>query len=130
MHSRKESHMNNDERLAILETTILNINSVLIDIKQDIKRLSDKVDHQSDHLTEKMDKQYSHLNEKMDKQYNHLNEKMDKQYDHLNEKYNSLSEKMEARFDSLQNRLWSNFLWLMGMIIGLAGLIAHTQHWI
>ncbi len=73
--------MSNDARLAVLETTILNINATLQDIKLDIKNMDNK-----------------------------------------------LNNKIDNKFDMLQNRLWSNFLWLMGMIIGLAGLIAHTQH--
>ena len=77
--AKSEARMSNDVRLAVVETTILNINSTLLDLKQEIKRGFDKVDN---------------------------------------------------RFDRIENRLWSNFLWLMGMIIGLAGLIAHTQHWI
>ncbi len=77
--AKNEASMSNSERLAILETTILNINSTMLEIKQDLKYGFEKVDQ---------------------------------------------------KFDSLQNRLWSNFLWLMGMIIGLSGLIAHTQHWI
>ena len=82
--------MSNDTRLAILETTILNINSVLFDIKHDVK---------------------------------HLSERMDNRFDALDKKF-------ESKFDTLNNRIWSNFLWLVGMMIGLAGLIAHTQHWI
>ena len=77
--AKNESHMHNSERIAVLETTILNINSTLLDLRQDIKRGFDKVDD---------------------------------------------------RFDKIENRLWSNFFWLMSMIIGLAGLIAHTQHWV
>jgi len=77
--AKNELRMNNPERIAILETTILNINATLLDLRQDMKRGFDKID---------------------------------------------------TKFDALHNRLWSNFLWLMGMIIGLAGLIAHTQHWI
>lgn len=76
---KHEARMSNEERIAILETTIININSTLLDIKQDIRHMSDK---------------------------------------------------MGNKFDAVENRLWSNFLWLMGMMIGLAGLIAHTQHWI
>lgn len=82
--------MSNDSRLAILETTILNINTSLQDIKQDFKRLDNKFDN----------------------------------------KFDALDKKFDNKFDLLQNRIWSNFLWLMGMIIGLAGLIAHTQHWL
>lgn len=78
--------MSNDARIAVLETTMTNINSTLLDIKQEIKD---------------MKKDMKHSFELVDK-----------------------------KFDSINNRLWSNFLWLMGMMIGLAGLIAHTQHWI
>ena len=77
--AKNEPEMNNSERIAVLETTILNINSTLLDLRQDMKRGFDKV---------------------------------------------------ENRFDKIENRLWSNFLWIMGMIIGLASLIAHTQHWV
>jgi hypothetical protein len=84
--SKNESTMSTPERIAILETTILNINSTLLDLRQDMKRGFDKIDNKFDNVDNKL--------------------------------------------DALQDRLWSNFLWLMGMIIGLAGLIAHIQHWI
>jgi len=87
MKSEKhEARMSNDARIAVLETTILNINTTLIDIKNDIKQ-------------------------------------MDK-------KFEAKFDKFEAKLDKLQDRLWSGFLWLIGMMIGLAGLIARTQHWI
>lgn len=82
-----ETHMSkNDERMAVLETTILNINTSLLDIRQ--------------------------------------------QFDRIDRRFETLENKMDNKFDRIENRLWSNFLWLMGMIIGLAGLIAHSQHWI
>ncbi len=95
--AKNEASMSNAERLAILETTILNINSTMLEIKQDLK--------------------YGF-------------EKVDQKFDSIDKKFASMDHKMDSKFDSLQNRLWSNFLWLMGMIIGLSGLIAHTQHWI
>ena len=87
---KHEKPMSNDTRIAVLETTILNINSTMLDIKQEIKHLSAKMEN----------------------------------------KFDSLEKKMDSKFDAINSRLWSNFLWLMGMIIGLAGLIAHTQHWL
>ncbi len=93
--------MSNDSRLAILETTILNINASLQDIRQDFKRLDNKLDSRFDALDRKFDS-----------------------------KIDALDKKFDNKFDLLQSRIWSNFLWLMGMIIGLAGLIAHTQHWL
>ena len=93
--------MRNDERLAVLETTILNINSSLMDIKHDVRKLDDKLDETKLDLSNRID-----------------------------ETKKELTQKMDSKFHSVENRLWSNFLWLMGMIIGLAGLIAHTQHWI
>jgi len=110
MERRKHEQqpMKNDARIAVLETTILNINATLLDIRQDIKRLSDKVDNRFD---------------AMDK-------KFDGKIDALDKKFDGKFDGMQNRFDSLQNRIWSNFLWLMGGMIGLAGLIAHAQHWI
>ena len=94
MHARKkETHMSNEERLAILETTILNISTQLTDIR-----------HQFD--------------------------KIDLRFDAMDRKFETMDRKFESKFDAINNRLWSNFLWLAGMIAGLAGLIAHTQHWI
>jgi len=87
---KHEKHMSNDARIAVLETTILNINSTLLDIKHDLKRIDTKIDT----------------------------------------KFDTLDKKIDSKFEIIQSRLWSNFLWLMGMIIGLAGLTAHTQHWI
>lgn len=87
MTARKhEAHMSNDKRIAILETTLLNINTTLVDIKQDIRRQTDRIE--------------------------------------------TLDKKIDNKFDTLNSQIWSNFLWLIGMIIGLAGLIAHTQHWV
>lgn len=116
---RNEAYMSNDARIAVLETTILNINSTMIDIRQDVKRLSDKVDNKIDALETKMDS-------KIDA----LEAKMDKKFDAVDSKFTSLEVKMDNKFESLNNRIWSNFLWLMSMMIGLAGLLAHTQHWI
>lgn len=100
--------MSNDARLAVLETTILNINTSLQDIKQDFRRLDNKFDA-------------------LDEKFNNKFDAMDKKFD---KKFDAIDNKFDNKFDSLQNRIWSNFLWLMGMIIGLAGLIAHTQHWL
>jgi len=110
--AKNELRMNNPERIAILETTILNINATLLDLRQDMKRGFDRVDTKFDALEKKMDNKLDVLENKMDS------------------KFDALETKVDSKFDTLQNRLWSNFLWLMGMIIGLAELIAHTQHWI
>ncbi|OGT35608.1 MAG: hypothetical protein A3F11_00270 [Gammaproteobacteria bacterium RIFCSPHIGHO2_12_FULL_37_14] len=105
---KNETNMSHDARIAVLETTILNINSTLLDIRQDIKRQSDK----------------------MDSKFDALENKFDKKFDAVDSKFDALEKKMDSKFDAIQNRLWSNFLWLMGMMIGLTGSIAHTQHWI
>ncbi|HSW69579.1 MAG TPA: hypothetical protein VLI69_05460 [Gammaproteobacteria bacterium] len=131
MNNRKnEARMSNDSRLAILETTILNINASLQDIKQDFKRLDSKFDA----LDKKFDSKIDALDKKFDSKIDALDKKFDSKTDALDKKIDSkidaLDKKFDTKFDLLQNRIWSNFLWLMGMIIGLAGLIAHTQHWL
>ncbi len=96
-----QQSMSNDARVAVLETAFININSTLLDIR----RAFDKMESKFESKLDAMDKKFESKLDAMDK-------------------------KFDAKFDILQNRLWSNFLWLMSMIIGLAGLIAHTQHWL
>ncbi len=109
---KNEALMSNDARIAVLETTILNINTTLQDIKGDLKNLDRKIDTKFDILDKKIDTKFDILDKKIDT------------------KFDTLDKKIDGKFDFLQSRLWSNHFWLMGMIIGLAGLIAHTQHWI
>lgn len=89
--------MSNEERIAVLETTILSINATLLDIKQDIRSQADRTNNQIQEV------------------------KQDIRY---------LSDRMDTKFDRLESRLWHNFLWLMAMIFGLAGLVAHAYHWL
>lgn len=37
---------------------------------------------------------------------------------------------LNNNYKDLNNRLWTNFIWLLGAMMTLAGLIAHTQHWL
>jgi len=131
MNNRKnEAHMSNDARLAVLETTILNINASLQDIKQDFKRLDNKFDT----LDKKFDNKFDTLDKKFDNKFDTLDKKFDNKFDALDKKFDNkfdvLDKKLDNKFDTLQSRIWSNFLWLIAMIIGLASLIAHTQHWL
>ncbi len=98
---KQETYMSDDERLAIVETTLSNINTTLSDIKQDMKRQFDKIDAKFERIDAKFDA-----------------------------KFDAFEKKMDDKFNILINRNWSSFLWLMSMMIGLAGLIAHAQHWI
>ena len=98
--------MSNDKRLTILETVNINISNTLIDIKAALQRQSDKIDA---------------LDKKLDTKIDALDKKIDNKIDTLDKKFDS-------KFDNLNNRMWSNFLWLMSTIIGLAGLIAHLHH--
>lgn len=112
MNARKhESHMSNDKRLTILETTILHINDSLMDIKHELRRQSDRMDRMENRMETRFDA-------------------IDKKFDAVDKKFESLENKFESKFDAINNRLWSNFMWLTSMMVGLAGLIAHTQHWI
>ncbi|MCC2666648.1 MAG: hypothetical protein K0S63_564 [Gammaproteobacteria bacterium] len=123
---KQEIHMNDDERLAIVETTLSNITTTLFDIKQDIKHQFDKIDAKFDKVNEDMKRQFDKANEDM----KHRFDKIDAKFDKIDNKFDVLEKKMDDRFHILINRSWSSFLWLMSMMIGLAGLIAHTQHWI
>ena len=114
-----EARMSVETRLAVVETALLNINSTLHDLKQDMKRGFDRIDSKFDAMDRKFEAKFDGMDSKFETRF----ETKDK-------KFEALDKKFDARCDRLENRLWSNFLWLMGMIIGLAGLVAHTQHWI
>jgi chromosome segregation ATPase len=119
---KQEIHMSDDERLAIIETTLSNITTTLFDIKQDMKRQFDKVNEDMKHQFNKIDAKFDKVDAKFDK--------LDAKFDKIDNKFDVLEKKMDDKFNMLINRSWSSFLWLMSMMIGLAGLIAHAQHWI
>jgi uncharacterized coiled-coil protein SlyX len=63
----------------------------------------------------------------------HINEtliRMEKRFDKIDEKL----ETMDKKIDSINNRMWTNFLWLLGVMsafsVGLLGIIAKGFHWI
>jgi hypothetical protein len=106
MQSKNEPPMpSNDERLAVLETVILNINTTLIDIRQDNKRLEDSIRQDIRRLDEKIDR---------------IDQKFDTKFDAMDRKF-------ESRFERVENRLWSIFIWQLGAFGGLAVFIAHLH---
>ena|SRR3990167_2445454 len=69
---KNEANMSHDARIAVLETTILNINSTLLDIRQEVKdirqdtkRLSDKMDNKFDALEKKMDSKFDAIQNRL-----------------------------------------------------------------
>jgi len=91
------AHMSQQERLAVVETTMVNMKQDIVEMKQDMKDLRHDMKHGMKHLSEEIRR---------------------------------LSDNMDKKFSILEGRIWTHFVWLMSMIIGLAGLIAKTQHWI
>lgn len=118
--SKNRPFMSNDSRIAVLETVIHQVNNSLLDIRQDIKQQSSKIDALEKKLDSKADNSTVEA----------LSKKIDTKVDALDKKIDALEVKMDNRFDVFHKQAWSNFLWIMGMMVGLAGLIAHTQHWI
>lgn len=52
---------------------------------------------------------------------------------HINETLSRIDQKIDRlnqRMDKLDHRQWTNFLWLLSAIIGLAGVMAHGFHWL
>ena len=111
MNARQEAHMSDDNRLSALENSMLHINATLIDLKQDLRRQFDKIDDRFDAIDKKFDA-------------------IDKKFENVDTKFDAMNERLDRKLEILHNRLWSNFIWTITMIIGVAGLIAHAQHWI
>ena len=61
-------------------------------------------------------------------------ERIEKRLDSMNEKIDKGFSEVNGRVDKINDRLWSNFLWLLGVIVGVfmsvTGFIAHALHWI
>lgn len=53
--------MSNDERIAVLETTINHIDASLADLRQDIKRMMDRMENKFDTLDKKIDSNFKWL---------------------------------------------------------------------
>lgn len=100
--------MSNGARIAVLETTILNINSTLL-----------RIDNKIDGLGSTLENKINSLEDKLENKINTMEQKIENKFDTV-----------DRKFDMLHNRIWSNFIWLMSGMIGLAGLIAHAHHWV
>jgi uncharacterized coiled-coil protein SlyX len=72
MAHKREVKMSNDERIAVLETTINHIDATLLGISQEIKRLNEKFDNKIDGINAKIDG----LNTKMDNRFDKLNDRI------------------------------------------------------
>ncbi|EKD54983.1 MAG: hypothetical protein ACD_60C00029G0010 [uncultured bacterium] len=55
----------NDERIAVLETTISHIDTSLIEIKQDIKTLTESTRQEMKSMNEKMDSRFDKMNDRL-----------------------------------------------------------------
>ncbi len=113
--AKNEARMSTEARLTVLENSVQSIHSILLDFRQEMKRGFDKIDSRFETIERKIEAQ---------------DLKFENKFESVDRKFEAIDRKLDLRCDRLESRLWSNFLWLMGMVIGLAGLIAHTQHWI
>ncbi len=100
--------MSNDERIAILETTIHHIDASLTGITQELRRLAERIDHKFDKIEDK---------------FNKIEEKIESKFDRI-----------DQRFLEMDRKIDSNFKWLLGIMLGgfasTLGLIAHAVHWL
>jgi Skp family chaperone for outer membrane proteins len=136
MHMKKneaQRSMSNDGRIAILETAFININSTLLDMRRAFDKMESKFESKLDTMDKKVESKLDAMDKKFESKLDAMDKKFESKLDIIDKKFESkldaMDKKFDSKFDILHNRLWSNFLWLMSMIIGLAGLIAHTQHW-
>jgi uncharacterized protein YPO0396 len=111
-------HMSNDTKVAILENTMNHI-------YEDVRRVENRV-HRVENRLASMDQRLGSLEHIVDTKFAAI----DKKFDAVDRQFDAV----EQRFSTIDNRLWSNFLWLVGLLLGsvsgLAGLMAHGFHWI
>lgn len=58
---KRGQNMSNDERIAVLETTINHIDATLLDIRQDMKRMLDRMENRFDAMDKKIDSNFKWL---------------------------------------------------------------------
>lgn len=109
----------NDVKIALLENTIIHINEGL----QRIEKRFDSVEQEIRSMRQE-------LRQEIQKEVGSVRQEMHQEIGSVRQEMGSMRQEMHQGFKSINDRLWSNFLWLMGMIIGLAGLTAHGLHWI
>lgn len=100
-------HDDNTTRIAILETTIGHIHETL------------------ERIEKNMDKGFSEVSAKfgeVNKIIDNIESKMEKGFFETNK-----------RIDGINNQLWSNFKWLLGIMLAgfssVLGIVAHALHW-
>lgn len=111
-----EAPMSIEERLTAIETTLVHLNTNMTEMKHDMYRKFDA-------LEQKFEVKFLAIDSKFESKFEIQEAKLDK-------KLTAMEERLDRRIDDLQNRIWINFIWMMGGFIGLAGLIARSQHWI
>jgi len=62
---------------------------------------------------------------------------LEQSIDNINEtlkRFESRFDKIDEKFDKIDNQIDSNFIWMIGFMIGgfssILGLLAHSFHWI
>ena len=99
---KNETRMSNDARIAVLETTLLNINSTLLDFKHEMRHSFDKLEQKVDALDHKFEAKIDALDHKFEAKIDVLDHKFENKFD-------ALDKKLDTKFDLLNNRLWINF---------------------
>jgi hypothetical protein len=54
---------------------------------------------------------------------------LEQSIEHINQTMQRLELSMNSKFDKLDTKIDSNFKWLLMIIVGLSGVMAHGFHW-
>jgi len=167
---KNEAAVSNDTRITVLEATILNINTTLVDIRQEMKEIRNDFQLEMKEIRNDFHQETQEIRQEMKEMRNdfhretqEIRQEMKEIHHEIKEMRNDfrqetqelrndfqremkemnvsllqaikhIDDKFDKKLDLVNSRLWSNFLWIMGMIITmtltLGGLIAHAQHWI
>lgn len=61
-------------------------------------------------------------------------ERIENRFDKIDRKLELMDQKIDDGFSKVNNRMWTNFLWLLGVMsafsVGLLGIMAKGFHWI
>ena len=108
---KNEGKMNNDSRIAVLETTIIHIHETL-----------ERIDKRFDSIDRRFDK--------IDQRFDKIDLRFDKVEENFKHDISRLDNKIDNGFRDVNNRLWFNFFWVVAGFAGTLSLIARLFHWI
>ena len=116
-------------------------------LSERIVRVEEELRHQRELFAsrfEAIDRRFEEMREDMNKRFEEMREDMDKRFDAMDRRFEELREDMDKRFEAMdrrfeavdrrfeliEGRMERQFLWLVGLLVSLTGVILAALKWL